>query len=65
MKKVNKELVRKIEREGGIWDARKYRYVTDFDGNENQFIVRRTLLKNLDTTAILEPGAWETIGYFD
>lgn len=39
----------------GIYDARNYRY--DLDPNDHR--LRRTPLDNLDTTAMLDPNAWE------
>lgn len=56
-----KELYKKIARAGGIWDARKYRYDIDLTHN----VIRRTLLSNLDTTAMLEKDAWEIIAELD
>jgi len=54
---TNKELYYKIIREGGVYDARKYRYDIDTDKG----VVRRTELSNLDTTAMLDKDAWKTL----
>ena len=54
MKSVSYE---KIARNGGIYDTAKYRYIIDTTTGE----VKRTLISNLDTTAMLEKDVWEVV----
>ena len=46
-----------IARAGGAYDTRKYRYIIDTTTRE----IKRAKLEDLDTTAMLEPGAWVTV----
>ena len=46
----------KIAREGGAYDTKKYRYVIDAPGE-----IKRCLLSDLDTTAMLKPDAWKIV----
>lgn len=45
---------KKIAKNGGAYDTRKYRYIIDNNGD-----IKRTELINLDTTAMLRPDVWE------
>lgn len=54
MKKITYQ---QIAREGGAYDTQKYRYIIDTQTNE----IKRTLLSNLGTTAMLAKDAWETV----
>lgn len=56
MKTISKEFMHKIIRAGGVLDTKKYRYDA-----VDMTTVRRALIANLDTTAMLEEGAWEVI----
>lgn len=46
-----------IARNGGIYDTSKYRYIIDTTTDE----IKRTLISNLGTTAMLDKGAWEYV----
>lgn len=59
MKKVTKDFAEKIARAGGVYDTKKYRYIIDGNGT-----IKRTLIENLDTTAMLEKDAWEVVGEY-
>lgn len=56
MKTITKEFLKKIKAENGILDTGKYRYWYIDDDT-----ARRTELAKLDTTAMLEPDAWEIV----
>jgi hypothetical protein len=49
-----------IRNGGGIYDTRNYRYVLGDDG-----ILKRIRLNKLDTTAVYEEGAWETVAHLE
>lgn len=61
MKIMNKVQFESIKRKciangAGIYDAELYRYVLQDDGT-----MKRCKRKNLDTTAMLNDDAWETV----
>lgn len=47
----------KIARNGGIYDTAKYRYIIDTTTDE----IKRTLISNLGTTAMLDKNVWEVV----
>lgn len=47
----------KIARNGGIYDTAKYRYIIDTTTGE----IKRTLISNLGTTAMLDKNVWEVV----
>lgn len=46
-----------IRRNGGCYDTKKYRYIIDTMTWE----IKRTLITNLGTTAMLNPDVWEIV----
>ena len=57
MKSVNIDFINRIERNGGILDTRKYRYIIDTMTGE----CKRIKLVYLDTTAALDKNNWEIV----